>query len=543
MTAIISSIRASALFVALLLAACGRGTGESEVTGTATSAPLRSSEPRYGGNLILGVADAPSTLNMLYIQDIPSFIVASLISDGLMETNERFELQPRIAAAPPEISPEGTVWTYRLREGVRFHDGMPLTAHDVAFTYELFLHPDFRSPWRAQLRSLASVEAVDDQTVRFTLREPDANFEIYTIIGIQPRHLLERVPVADLGDYRAFNVDRPIGAGPFRFGRWTAGENLVLEAFEDYHGGRPYVDRVTFRFMPNASARVLALEAGEIHYTTVPPAEVATVRSMPHAVLHDALTLNYSYLAWNLRNPLFTDRRVRQALTHAIDRQEIVDTILEGHAVVAHSPVSPVIAWAYADDVPRFDYDPERAKALLREAGWTPGSDGTLTKDGIPFAFELLSAEGNADVQAVVQQALRQVGIDARLTQLEWGAVQQRIRPPNSDFDALYLGWQLQENADPSPQWHSRSMTQGANLVGFSDARVDELIDRSATLLDREERGAVLKEVWRILAEEQAFTFLYHPRQFVAVTSGVRGYVQNVSRQTYGLERWWLDRD
>jgi peptide/nickel transport system substrate-binding protein len=379
--------------------------------------------------------------------------------------------------------------------------------------------------------------------VRFTFTEPDARFGSYTIVGILPRHLLEHVPVAELANLRAFNVERPIGAGPFKFGSWAAGENLVLEAFDDYHGGRPYLDRVTFRFIPNASARVLALEAGEIDHTVVPPAEVATVRSMPHVALHDALTLAYAYIGWNLRNPLLADRRVRQALTHAIDRQEIVDTILEGHAVVAHSPASPVIAWAYADDVPKFEYDPARARALLAEAGWAPGADGVLTKDGVPFAFELLTDEGNADILVVVQQALRQVGIDVRLAQLEWGTLQQRVRPPSSDFDAVAMGWQLLESADPSPQWHSRSMTQGAKHVGFSDARVDELIDRSVRLLDPDERAAVLKEVWRILAEEQPHTFLYHPRQFIAVKSDVRGFVQNPSRQTYGLERWWLDRD
>jgi peptide/nickel transport system substrate-binding protein len=535
--------QAAAVAASLLLAACGGPAPEPERSSSSTEARTLSAEPRYGGNLVLAASAAPLTLNMLFVQDIPSYTIASLISDGLMEVNEKFELQPRLAIAAPEISPDGTVWTYRLHEGVRFHDGVPLTAHDVAFTYRLIQHPDFRGPWRAQFRSLASVEVVDDRTVRFTLTEPDARFAGNTIAGILPRHLLEHVPVAELGDYRAFNVERPIGAGPFKFASWTAGENLVLEAFDDYYTGRPYVDRVTFRFVPNSSARVLALEAGEVDHTAVPPTEVATVRAMPHVVLHDALTSNYSFIGWNLRNPMFADRRVRQALTHSINRREIVDTILEGQGLVAHSPASPAIAWAYADDVPKFEYDVERAKALLAEAGWAPGPDGILRKGGLPFEFELLTSEGSADVLVAVQQTLRMVGIDARVTQMEWGAFLQRVRPPNADFDALLMGWQLQESADPSLQWHSRSTIQGSNQVGFTDARVDELIDRSVRLLDRDERAAVLKDVWRILAEEQPHTFMYHPRQFIAVSADVRGYVQNPSRQTYGLERWWLDRE
>jgi peptide/nickel transport system substrate-binding protein len=148
---------AAAVAASLLLAACGGPAPEPERSSSSTEARTLSAEPRYGGNLVLAASAAPLTLNMLFVQDIPSYTIASLISDGLMEVNEKFELQPRLAIAAPEISPDGTVWTYRLHEGVRFHDGVPLTAHDVAFTYRLIQHPDFRGPWRAQFRSLASV--------------------------------------------------------------------------------------------------------------------------------------------------------------------------------------------------------------------------------------------------------------------------------------------------------------------------------------------------------------------------------------------------
>src|SRR5690606_19995894 len=187
---------------------------------------------------------------------------------------------------------------------------------------------------------------------------------------------LEHVPVAELGDYREFNVNAPVGAGPFRFVEWVRGQYLVVEAFEDYFEGRPYLDRITFRFVSNQSAGVLLLETGEIDHLIVPTTEIRTVERMPHVTLRSAPELRYDFIAWNLRNPLFADRRVRQALTHAIDRQEIVETLMEGHAQVAHAPVSPLMEWAYEDDVPRFPYDPERAKALLAEAGWTPGPDG-----------------------------------------------------------------------------------------------------------------------------------------------------------------------
>lgn len=533
-----------AMVVGLLAAACGPPPANTELRAAAAQRPP-SSEPRYGGNLILGTAAEPLTFNMLYMSDVPSWSTTTLISDGLMEVNEKLELEPRIAAAPPEISADGTLWTYRLRTDVLFHDGMPLTAHDVAFTYGLFIHPDFTGPRGSLFRSLVGVEAVDDYTVQFALSEPDVRFASLAAFGILPRHLLGQVPVTELADYRAYNVDRPIGAGPFKFVSWSRGQNLVLEAFDGYYGGRPYVDRVTFRFVSNQTAAVLLLETGEVHHALVPLSEVVTVERLPNVTLNGALQLNYEHIGWNLRNPLFADRRVRQALTHAIDRQEIVDTVLEGHAEVAHSPSSPLFTWAYSDDVPKFPFEPERAKRLLAEAGWTPGPDGILQQDGRRFSFELLSNEGNAtrrDISTIVQQYLRAVGIDVRVVQLEWGTFRARTDEPPFDYDAFVIGQTLDNDPDPSLNWHSRSINLGNNDVGFQDPRVDELLDRSARLLDRDERAAALKEVWRIVAEEQPYTFLYYPQQFAALRSDVRGFVHHPQRPTFGMSNWWLDR-
>ena len=531
--------------VVSLVAACGPPPPAStEPRAAAAERPL-SSEPRYGGNLILGTPREPLIFNMLYMGDVPSWSTTTLISDGLVEVNEKLELELRIAAAPPEISADGTVWTYRLRTDVLFHDGTPLTAHDVAFTYGLFIHPDFTGPRASWFRSLARVEAVDDYTVQFTLSEPDVRFATLVTFGILPRHLFGHIPVTELPNYRAYNVDHPIGAGPFKFSSWSRGQSLVLEAFDGYYGGRPYVDRVTFRFVSNESAAVLLLETGEVHHALVPLSEVATVERLQNVMLSGALQLNYEYIGWNLRKPLFADRRVRQALTHAIDRQAIVDTVLEGHAEVAHSPSSPLFTWAHSDDVPKFPYDPERAKALLAEAGWLAGPDGLLRQNGKTFSFELLSNEGNAtrrDVSTIVQQYLRAVGIDVRVVQLEWGTFLGRIDEPPWDYDAFVIGQTLDADPDPSLNWHSRSINLGGNDVAFQDPRVDDLLDRSARLLDRDERAAALKEVWRILAEEQPYTFLYYPQQFAALKSDVRGFVHHPQRPTYGASKWWLDR-
>jgi peptide/nickel transport system substrate-binding protein len=359
-----------------------------------------------------------------------------------------------------------------------------------------------------------------------------------------PRDLLQDVPVAELGDYRAFNVDTPVGAGPFKFVSWTRGQSIVLEAFDDYFKGRPYLDRVTMRSISDFNAGVLLLETGDVDHLEVPPNEVATVKRMGHITLHQTLALQYGFLGWNQRNPLFQDRRVRQALTHAIDRQEIVDTLLEGNAEVAHASVSP-LSWAYNDDVPRFEHDPERARALLAEAGWRPGADGILVKDGRRFSFEILSNDGNVvrrDISVVVQQYLRAVGIETRPVQMEWGAFLERVQAPRNDFDAIVLTWGLATDPDPSAIWHSREIAQGLNHVSFRNARVDALSDANRRVLDRTQRTAMLHEVWRIVAEEQPYTFLYYLKQSYGLKSDVRGFVHHPRVTMYRVNEWWLDR-
>jgi peptide/nickel transport system substrate-binding protein len=524
--------------VIAMLAACG-GTTRAPAGGAGAT------EPQYGGTVILARFAEPVLFNSLYSQDTASSDIEQLIFAYLMYPDETLEMVPHLAADYPEVSANGTVWTFRLRPDVRFHDGMPLTAHDVAFTYRVLTHPDYTGPHAARIRTLARAEAVGDHEVRFTFSEPDARFlTVAGEFGILPQHLLEHVPVAELGDYRAFNVQAPIGAGPFRFRSWTRGQNLVLEANEDYFEGRPYLDGITFRFVTDQSAGVLLLETGAVDQVIVPITEVATVERMRHVTLHQTLSLRYDYIGWNLRNPLFQDRRVRQALTHAIDREEIVDTLMEGQAVVAHAPVSP-LSWAYNDDVPVFPYDPDRARALLAEAGWRPGPDGILQRDGRRFSFQILTNDGNVarrDLGVIVQQYLRAVGIELRPAQMEWGAFLDRILPPNYNFDALVLAWGLAIDPEPSAIWHSREIEQGLNNISFRHRRVDELADRNIRVMDQAERAAMLREVWQIIAEEQPYTFLFYPKQFVGLKSDVRGFVHHPRLDTYGMHEWWLDR-
>jgi peptide/nickel transport system substrate-binding protein len=530
--------KVSAAAVALTLAACN-GSSSPE---SAAEPVLPSSAPRYGGDMVVAQPVGPNTFNPLYVDTVPSIQVTSVLHASLLRLNDRLEYEPQLAATEPEISADGTVVTVTLRDGVRFHDGMPLTAHDVVFTYRTALDDSYSGEWTEVRLNLASVEALDERMVQFTFRQPYAPFPVIFTIGIAPRHLLEHVPGTELRDYRAYNVERPVGAGPFKLVSWEAGQNVVFERFEDYFEGRPYLDRLTFRFV-NPSAALLLLQTGEVDQILVPQTDVASVETMAGVTLLDVPRDAYDNIAWNVRSPLFADRRVRQALTHALDREAMVAALLAGRGVVAHGPMSPARASTYTDDVPKFPYDTARARALLAEAGWRPGPDGVQQKEGRRFSFELLTNNGSAvfsDVAVAVQQQLREIGVEANVAPLEMRAMLTRVQAPHSDFDAVVFA-NVSDAINVADVFHSRAIENGNNITGFSHAVTDELIDRSLRTMDSGARSEIMKELARVLAEEQPVSFLFNQPILVAIKSDVRGFKVHPMNMPYKTHEWWRD--
>jgi peptide/nickel transport system substrate-binding protein len=536
------SLLGLAIALMLVLAACGGNDAPAEEPTETEEGTDEAAGPVEGGSVILGTSGEPVTFNDLYSQDTASSDVIKLIHASLLESNEELDLIPMVAEDLPEISEDGLEYTYKLKEGVLFHDGEELTADDVKFTYDIFLHEDYTGPRAGDFTELESVEVVDPYTVKFTLNEVDASFVTRSTYGILPKHILEDVPVADLEEHMAYNLDAPIGAGPFVFEKYENGQYIELSANEDYFDGRPNLDKVTFRIFADTNAELLAFETGEIDWMILPATELATAETYDHGRVSSVLALRYDYIGWNNDRAPFDDVRVRQALTMAIDRELIVETIMDGRAEVAHAPASP-LSWAYPDSVAQFEYDPEGALELLAEAGWEPGADGILEKDGEKFSFEILSNDGNVirrDIGVIVQQMLAEIGIEATPRQMEWGAFLDQINPPNYDFDAVVLAWALGLDPDPTAIWHSREIEKGLNNISYRNDRVDELAATNKQIIDQDERAAVIGEIYEILAEEQPYTFLYYPEQHILLSNRVEGFTHHPRVNMYKLNEWYV---
>lgn len=546
------------LVLSMFLAACNGNKAGNEAppadTGKAPDKPkeeepAKSNEPVDGGDLVIGSTGSPTMFNGLYSSDATSSDIEGFIFDSLVGSDLEFNpVTDNAMAEKVEESEDGLTYTVTLREGIKFHDGEPLTADDVVFTYNIPLSDDYDGPRKSYFESLESVEKVDDLTIKFHLKKVDVQFPVVGLgFGILPEHILGDVPIADLGEHE-FNTKNPIGSGPFKFEEWKDGQYVKVVAFDDFYLGRPHLDSITMKIVPDANAMMTQLQNRDIDFWAgIPGSDIDTVRDFVEASelkIEEGLALSYTFFGYNLRNDLFKDKNVRHALSHAIDREAIVEHIMNGNGEVAHVPESP-LSWAYNPDVPKFEYDAEKAKQLLADAGWVAGSDGILEKDGKKFSFEVKTNQGNKireDIVVLIQEQLKELGIEAKPQVVEFSSLIADIDPGVWNFDAIVLGWSLGTDPDPSGIFHTKEIEQGLNFIGYSNPELDTLMDQQLQERDRDKRKEQIGKIQQGLAEDQPYTFLYYPTEFRAMPAELQGYEFHAKNSLYQANKWWLDK-
>ncbi|MCA1031059.1 ABC transporter substrate-binding protein [Bacillus timonensis] len=534
--------------MSLFLSACSggddktNGKTDGEKKDDENKQEEQNNDPVVGGDIIVGSIGAPTLFNPLYSTDAPSSDIEGFIYNGLVSGDTEFNPVNDLAT-DVQMSEDGLTFTVKLREDVKFHDGDAFDADDVVFTYSIPLSEDYAGERKSSFEMIESVTKLDQYTVEFKLNKVDATFASTGLsFGILPSHILKDVPIADLGEHE-FNTKSPVGTGPFKFQEWKDGEYVKVVANEDYYEGRPYLNSITYKIVPDQNALIAQLQAGDVHFTEVPGTDIETVKEFPGLKVESGLSLSYTYLGYNEKLEMFQDKKVRQALTHAIDRNGIVDAVMNGDGEVAHVPESP-LSWAYNDDVPVFDYDPEKAKAMLKEAGWedTDG-DGFLDKDGKKFAFTIKTNQGNKireDIVVVLQQQFKEVGIEATPEIVEWSAFIEQITAPNWNYEALVLGWSLSTFPDLYDIFHSSQMEAGFNFVHWSNAEADKLMEDARQLLDRDEYKKAYGQIYKLIAEEQPYTFLYYPNAHRVMPENLQGYEFHAKSEFYNVHKWWF---
>ncbi len=517
--------------LSLLLVGCG-GTPAGE-------GPDAEGAPVQGGTAVVSRVSDFDAFNQFVSTDYDTNqVIDFMLYVPLVRQDEDMNYEPYLADSM-WMSDDGLTLTFHIRDGMKWHDGTPVTADDVVWSVETYMNPDLAYANVQYFQFVDRVEKTDDRTVvfHFNAAHSDALAD-FLEWQPHPKHLLEGVELTNMRN-APFNRS-PVGDGPFRFVSWTANQQVVFEANPDFPLGRPNLDRVVFRIIPEQTTELTELLTGGVDMIrAVQPAEAARVENSDVARLVAYPSRSYTYLAWNTRNPLFADPEVRRALTMAIDRQQIVDALLYGYGTIAVSDVMP-FQWQFDHDIQPFPHDPQRARQMLEGAGWSDSNgDGILDKDGRPFRFTLETNQGNdlrEDIIVIVQSDLKEVGVDVQPRLAEWNSLIDRLK--RKDFQAVVSGWSVDTKFDPS-----ETMACGAgvyNYPSYCNQEADSLMQQALVTLDREEAQPLWDRYQQIIHEEQPYTFLYYLTERLGVSRRLKGVVGDARGHLVSVHDWWI---
>lgn len=409
----------------------------------------------------------------------------------------------------PEFLAEPEV-TFRLQKDVRWHDGERFTSRDVKFTYDAIMDDRVASPRKSDYELVLSVETPDAQTVRVVYRRPFSPALESWMMSVLPAHLLADVPPDrwPLGFNRA-----PVGTGPFKFAEWKTNQFIRVVRNNDYFKGRPHLAGIVFRTLPDPLTLRLAFETRQVDFWSADPWAVGSFRKDERFTLFTSPSNSYNYVGWNLRRPMFQDLRVRRALAHAVNVDQMIRYVLYGYGTQSTGIFTPEM-WFFDPDIRPLAYNPEKAAQLLDEAGWIPGPDGVRVKDGQRFAFTLITNNGNvirSDIATLVQENLRDVGIEVTVEMYEWAVFLKRF-VNQGEFDAVVLGWALGQGFDQFQIWHSsQAEPERLNFVGYQSRAADRLLESIREEFERAEIIRQCGELQRLIYGDQPYLFLFVP--------------------------------
>lgn len=502
------------------------------------------SDPAYGDSVIVGTIGEPSVLLPLLASDGASHDVAGLIYNGLVKYDTDLTLIGDLAESW-DISDDGLTITFHLRQNIRWEDGVEFTADDVLFGFKTIIDPKTPTAYSEDFRQVKKAEVLGRYIFRVTYGQPFAPaLSTWGNLTVLPRHLLEGKDIAKNELTR-----RPVGLGPFKFREWVPGEKLILDANPNYFEGRPYVDTYLYRFIPDSATMFLELQAGSLDVMSLTPMQFTRQTNSRYLAENYQKfkypTFNYTYFAFNLIHPWFQDKKVRQAIACAIQKKEIIDGVLFGLGEPATGPYVPN-TWPYNPNVKQYDYDPEKAKKLLAEAGWTDtDQDGVLDKNGVPFEFTILTNMGNTlrlNTATIIQWRLEMIGIKVTIRVLEWSTLINEFIDKKR-FQAIILGWSIGLDPDQYDIWHSsKTRPKELNFISYNNPEVDGLLEQGRRTFDREERKKIYYRIQEILAEDVPYVFLYVPYALPVVHARFQNIKSTPIGISYNIPKWFVPK-
>lgn len=490
----------------ILLTGCGGGS-KSPGDGSAQSGG--------GGTLKIGLDVDAGSLDPRLAKDSSASRAIELIYDGLVYLDGNLKPQPNLAEQ--WSNPDPTTWIFNLRQNVKWHDGQDFTADDVVYTFKSELDPSFKAPYASNYAAIADVEAVDKQTVKFTLKSPYAPMLAYMDLGIVPKHIGEK------NDNSL--AEHPVGTGAFTFVKWDKKSKIQVDANKAYWGGAPKLDKVELDIIPDNTNRANAIAAGDVDliHSPVSPQDIPRLQSDKNLNTTVTTGLGITQFNFNTADPVLSDVKVRQAIAALIDRKTIADTIYQKMDAPGKSVLLPT-SWAFSDKITGPEYDEQKAAALLTQAGYKQAG-GKWQKDGKDLTLTIgTHTEDPSRIQTIefVQNALSTFGITVKVKNAEWATFSADVQA--SKHQIALMGWLNLVDPDKNMynQFHSGG---GSNWSKYSNPAVDKLLDDARAETDEAKRAAKYQEAAKIVADD----VVYHVITY-------QGYVFSANKQLTGFE-------
>jgi peptide/nickel transport system substrate-binding protein len=505
----------------------------------------------YGGTAVVAtIGEIPDGMNGFVSSDNAARQHQNFVNlMSLIRYDAEMTPQPYLAESW-EMSEDNTELTFHIRDDVFWHDGERTDAYDVAFTYEVATNPLTGFPnanfWNFYEQGPAAVEVLDSFTVKFRMQPHFDPLDPWRTVAIMPEHLLRDVDPVDLKQH-PFGTVCPVGNGPFVFTQHRQDESWSFQAnpaFPEGLGGRPYLDRYVFRIINEQNTLLADLLTESIDvYISVKPDQAARVQSAEHVELIRYPFRQYVFVGWNSRKPQLADRRVRQALTMGTNRAEIVDALVMGYGSVSNGSIPP-FHWAFDPDAgaTSMSYDPDRAGALLDEAGWTD-RDGDGVREnasGVRLSIVIKYNQGNdvrRDIAEIMQAQLSQIGVEIQPQVVEWGTLVNDITVER-DFEGVVFSWVVEFKLDDTDLFHSRNLDDAYAFSGTRRADIDRLLDEIPLVVDRADAAPLWDEYQQILLEEQPYTFVYFPERLDGVNMRLQDVVMDIRGEWVNIKDW-----
>ena len=498
-------------------------------------------EKHFPDTLVAAITAEPKSINPVFLSDLVSYTVSGLIFNGLTKFDKDMNITGDLAESW-DIFGGGREIRFHLKKGVLWHDGAELTADDVVFTYKTMVSPVTATHLSGIFGPVKEVKAMDRYTVSVRYSKPYGSALESWTAGIIPKHVLQNRDVRNM----SFD-DAPIGTGPYRLREWVRGQKLWLESFDRYHAGRPGIRNLIIRIMPDAATQLLELKAGTIDIMELSPLQFSRgIGSDPASsefVKYRSGCFRYGFLGLNFMDKRFQDKKVREAFSHAIDKDLIISTVFMGFGNRSSGPYPPE-TWYYSLAAKDYRYDPRKALELLGQSGWKRGKDGILHQNGVPFSFTILTNYENKEnlkTAQIIQSNLKTIGIQADILTLDWQAFRHNVISQHQ-FEVIVLSRAYLWDPDIYDLWHSSKTKKGEwNFLSYKNAEADRLLEKGRITIAADERKQIYRKMHELLADDQACIFLYNADLLFIAHKRIKGITPSPAGMLSNIVEWRLE--